>query len=156
LVRFGVGRRSRGSARPAGGHARRRRALPRERRRLPGRAAFGPPRGPGKDVLLLLRSVRRVVHRARGRGARQARPRLSAATLPSGPMTSRRLLRAAGLVVWAFAGIPAAASVMASPKMVDPAALVVWVGAFVVFGVAFFRATRADAPEDPVTWRLVL
>jgi signal transduction histidine kinase len=62
-------------------------------------------------------------------------------------MTTRGLLRAAGLVMWGFAGIPAALSIAYKPGHIGSVPVVVWVGAFVVFGVTFFRATRADAPD---------
>jgi signal transduction histidine kinase len=69
-------------------------------------------------------------------------------------MTSRNLLRAAGLLVWAFAGIPAALSIAEAPRM-GLARLLVWLSAFAVFGVAFFRATRAEAPEGRSIARLL-
>lgn len=62
-------------------------------------------------------------------------------------MTTRRLLRAAGLLVWAFAGIPTAITIASHPRLISTAGLAVWIGAFVVFGVTFFRASRTDAPE---------
>jgi len=69
-------------------------------------------------------------------------------------MTTRSLLRAAGLLVWAFAGIPAALSLADHPRS-GVATLAVWLGAFVVFGVAFFRASAADAPEGRGAARLL-
>lgn len=71
-------------------------------------------------------------------------------------MTTRSLLRAAGLLVWAFAGTPAALSIVRHPYGVGLGELVVWGGAFVVFGVTFFRATRKDAPEGRDGARLLL
>src|SRR5260221_14417353 len=62
-------------------------------------------------------------------------------------MTSRRLLRAAGLLVWAFAGIPAVTRIARDPSRITREDLAFWVGAFVVFGVAFFRSSRPGAPE---------
>jgi signal transduction histidine kinase len=61
-------------------------------------------------------------------------------------MTTRTLLRAAGLLVWAFAGVPAAMSVVRHPGT-GAATLLAWISAFAVFGYAFFAASRADAPE---------
>jgi signal transduction histidine kinase len=60
-------------------------------------------------------------------------------------MSTRGLLRAAGLLTWAFAGIPAATSIATETtcSTVGSAATVAaWIGAFAVFGVTFFRATR--------------
>src|SRR5687767_9677642 len=71
-------------------------------------------------------------------------------------MTTRTLLRAAGLVVWAFAGIPSALGIVRDPEEFSPGAMAVWLGAFVVFGVTFFRASRADAPEGKAATRLLL
>lgn len=71
-------------------------------------------------------------------------------------MTTRSLLRAAGLLVWAFAGTPAALSIAERPGRISTQGLAVWIGAFVVFGVTFFRATRAAAPEGGEGTRLLL
>ncbi len=61
--------------------------------------------------------------------------------------TTRSLLRAAGLLVWAFVGIPTALSLAQRPHRISQGALAVWIGAFIVFGTTFVRASRADAPE---------
>lgn len=66
-------------------------------------------------------------------------------------MTTRGLLRAAGLLTWAFAGIPAATSIATETtcsSVGGVASIAAWVGAFTVFGVTFFRATREDN-SDP-------
>jgi signal transduction histidine kinase len=71
-------------------------------------------------------------------------------------MGTRTFLRAAGLVVWAFAGIPSALGIVRDPEAFAPGAMAVWFGAFVIFGVTFFRASRADAPEGRASTRLLL
>jgi signal transduction histidine kinase len=71
-------------------------------------------------------------------------------------MSSRRLLRAAGLLMWVFAGIPAAASIARDPDCVSAPGLALWVAAFGVFGLAFFRASRDDAPEGERAAQLLL
>jgi signal transduction histidine kinase len=75
---------------------------------------------------------------------------------PDNSMTTRRLLRAAGLLMWAFAGIPSVIRVARCPACVSSGGLAIWVGAFVVFGVVFFRASRADAPEGRKASHLLL
>jgi signal transduction histidine kinase len=64
-------------------------------------------------------------------------------------MTTRTLLRAAGLLIWAFAGIPAAISIVRDTgcTIADVASVAAWVVAFSIFGVAFFRASGQDAPR---------
>jgi signal transduction histidine kinase len=49
-------------------------------------------------------------------------------------------------------------SVVRDPGCVStgPAGLAVWVGAFLVFGAAFFRASRTDAPDGKDAWRSLL
>jgi signal transduction histidine kinase len=62
-------------------------------------------------------------------------------------MTTRGLLRAAGLLTWAFAGLPAVRGIVREETCSTVGGFLsvgAWVGAFVVFGVAFFRATRAE------------
>lgn len=71
-------------------------------------------------------------------------------------MSTRSLLRAAGLLMWAFAGIPATLSIFRYPIDIRRGDLVVWIGAFIVFGVTFFRATKKDAPEGTGAQRLLL
>jgi signal transduction histidine kinase len=70
-------------------------------------------------------------------------------------MTTRGLLRATGLLVWGFAGLPAVASIVDHPS-VGLRAIASWAGAFVVFGIAFFSASRADAPEGRAAARMLL
>lgn len=73
-------------------------------------------------------------------------------------MTTRALLRAAGLLTWGFAGLPAARSILReeSCSTIGEAAVVIgWAAAFVVFGIAFFRATRNDADGSRFIVRLV-
>jgi signal transduction histidine kinase len=68
-------------------------------------------------------------------------------------VTTRALLRAAGLLAWVFAGIPAARGVVREEtcSTVGGALTVFgWAAAFVVFGIAFFRATRSDIDEKRV------
>jgi signal transduction histidine kinase len=67
-------------------------------------------------------------------------------------MTTRSLLRAAGLVMWAFVGVPAAYHVVRDPEGVSHASLAIWFGAFLVFGATFFRATGG---EGSATTRLL-
>ena len=64
-------------------------------------------------------------------------------------MTTRHLLRAAGLLVWAFAGIPATLHSVGEPTFP------VWAGAFLVFGLVFFRASSANAKEGREPTRLL-
>src|SRR5688500_9098844 len=71
-------------------------------------------------------------------------------------MATRTFLRAAGLVVWAFAGIPSALGVVRDPEIFTPGAMAVWLGAFVIFGVTFFRASRNGAPEGRAATQLLL
>lgn len=68
-------------------------------------------------------------------------------------MSTRGLLRAAGLLTWAFAGIPAATSIATETSCSSVggvASIAAWVGAFAVFGLTFFRVTREEA-SDPQT-----
>lgn len=72
-------------------------------------------------------------------------------------MTTRGLLRAAGLLTWAFAGIPAATSIATETTCSTSgvASIAAWAGAFGVFGLTFFRATRGDATEPRDVVRLL-
>lgn len=73
-------------------------------------------------------------------------------------MTTRGLLRAAGLLTWAFAGIPAATSIATETtcsSVGGVASIAAWVGAFVVFGLTFFRATREDSSDPRKTARMI-
>ena len=66
-------------------------------------------------------------------------------------MSTRGLLRTAGLLTWAFAGIPAATSIVTETSCSSVggvASIAAWVAAFAVFGITFFRATREDG-HDP-------
>src|SRR5262245_1932421 len=65
-------------------------------------------------------------------------------------MTTRGLLRAAGLLTWAFAGIPAATSIATKTScssVGSVATIAAWVGAFGGFGLTFVRATRGDMTD---------
>src|SRR5262245_21957873 len=73
-------------------------------------------------------------------------------------MTTRGLLRAAGLLTWVFAGIPAAISIATERSCSSVAgafAIAAWIGAFGVFGFTFFRATRKDTSGDRTIVRLI-
>lgn len=67
-------------------------------------------------------------------------------------MTTRALLRAAGLVAWAFAGLPAVVGFGRDPGCMTPSGFAVWAGSFAVFGVAFWKAS-AVAGEGSDTAR---
>jgi signal transduction histidine kinase len=70
----------------------------------------------------------------------------------------RGLLRAAGLVIWAFAGIPAAVDIARDTTCAtagEVARVSVWIGAFAVFGLAFFRATARELHADRRLVRLI-
>jgi signal transduction histidine kinase len=51
--------------------------------------------------------------------------------------------------MWIFAGVPAAFSIAHDPTCGFRGGLPVWIAAFAIFGVTFFRATRTDAPDPP-------
>jgi signal transduction histidine kinase len=70
-------------------------------------------------------------------------------------MTTRNLLRAAGLLMWAFAGIPAVLNLARDGIFISPGGLAVWIGAFAVFGVAFFCSSRPETAEAQVPVRLL-
>jgi signal transduction histidine kinase len=70
-------------------------------------------------------------------------------------MTTRSLLRVVGLLMWGFAGIPAALSIVRDPACISRGGLAVWVGAFVVFGVTFFRASRESTSDGRDAVRLL-
>src|SRR5687767_6666120 len=73
-------------------------------------------------------------------------------------MSTRGLLRAAGLLTWAFAGIPAAKSIATETtcsSIGGIASIAAWVGAFAVFGLTFFRATREDSSDPQRTVRMI-
>src|SRR5262245_48811699 len=71
-------------------------------------------------------------------------------------MTTRGLLRAAGLLTWVFAGIPAATSIAVETTCtIGIASTAVWAGAFGVFGLTFLRATRGDTTEPREIVRLL-
>src|SRR4051812_41515071 len=70
-------------------------------------------------------------------------------------MTTRSLLRVVGLLIWGFAGIPAALSICTDPACISRTGLAIWIGSFVVFGVAFFRGSRSDGPEGREAARLL-
>lgn len=61
-------------------------------------------------------------------------------------MSTRSLVRTAGLLVWAFAGVPAAISIARHPR-IGAGAIAAWLGAFLVFGFAFFRASRHETTK---------
>jgi signal transduction histidine kinase len=63
-------------------------------------------------------------------------------------MTTRSLLRAAGLLVWVFVGVPIALRAMNEGWSLS--ALLPWLSAFGVFGWGFLRATSADPPASMV------
>lgn len=87
----------------------------------------------------------------------------SSALLTSTRMTTRTLLRAAGLVAWAFAGIPAVwrlatdATCTVHGTLPPWGVFTAWGGAFVVFGVSFWRVSAAagEVREDRQAQRLV-
>lgn len=73
-------------------------------------------------------------------------------------MTTRGLLRAAGLLTWAFAGIPAATSIATETSCSTAsgiASIAAWVGAFGVFGLTFFRATRGEISDSGQAARMI-
>jgi signal transduction histidine kinase len=73
-------------------------------------------------------------------------------------MTTRGLLRAAGLLIWGFAGIPAVTGIVRDDTcstVRGALAVLTWAAAFVVFGLVFFRATRASAGDARRITRLV-
>jgi signal transduction histidine kinase len=73
-------------------------------------------------------------------------------------MSTRGLLRAAGLLTWAFAGIPAATSIATETtcsSIGGVATIAGWVGAFAVFGVTFFRATRENGHHPEWVLRML-
>ncbi len=73
-------------------------------------------------------------------------------------MTTRGLLRAAGLLTWAFAGIPAATNIATETTcstVSDAASVAAWIGAFGVFGLTFFRATSGKTTDVAVATRLL-
>src|SRR5262245_48832504 len=73
-------------------------------------------------------------------------------------MTTRGLRRAAGLLTCAFAGIPAAMDIATETtcsSITGIASIVFWVGAFGVFGLTFFRATRSNGGEAKALLRML-
>lgn len=64
-------------------------------------------------------------------------------------MTTRALLRAAGLLAWAFAGVPALLGFGHDPGCMSLAGFATWGGSFAVFGFAFWKASaRAGESLD--------
>jgi len=59
-------------------------------------------------------------------------------------MTSRSLLRVAGLLMWAFAGIPTAYGIACDRGGAPAGYLLAWASAFIVFGVTFLRGTATE------------
>jgi signal transduction histidine kinase len=71
-------------------------------------------------------------------------------------MTTRALLRIAGVLAWVFAGAPALVNVARDPDCMPQWGHPVWLGAFVLFGAAFWRVSGAyEAGASPRMTRLI-
>jgi signal transduction histidine kinase len=71
-------------------------------------------------------------------------------------MTTRVLLRIAGVLAWIFAGVPAIVGVARDPGCMPQWGHPLWLGAFVLFGIAFWRVSGSyDAGTSPRVTRLI-
>lgn len=69
---------------------------------------------------------------------------------PSG----RTLMRVAGVIAWAFAGIPAIAQICLEPGCLTGAPLITWFASFGAFGVSFWLATGAIGRPRISSWTI--
>jgi hypothetical protein len=65
----------------------------------------------------------------------------------AGPASGHQLLRVAGALLWLFAGIPAALVLANHRGSLGLHGLLIWAGAFAVFGAAFWRASSDPGSE---------